>query len=88
METALKLANKENTEGLTCRLISLGKPGRQTRDDSNGFHKLLFDKKKKIKYHKRICISDFVCFEYKGRKYFPQHFLSFFPSMLVFSYCI
>lgn len=67
METAYKLANKENTEGLTSRLISLGKPGRQRKDDTDGFHKIWFDKKNKIRYHKLICISDFVCFEYKGR---------------------
>lgn len=85
METTLTLANKESTEGLTSRLISLGKPGRQTRDDRDGFHKLWFCKKNKIKHRKLICTSDFLCFEYKGRKFFPRNLLSFlFPFMLFF----
>lgn len=79
METALKLVNKENTGGLTSRLISMGKPGWQTREDRDGFHQLWLDKK--IKYYKIICISDFICFEYKDSKFFPQHVLSF-HSML------
>lgn len=88
METALKLANKENTEGLTSRLISLGKPGRQTRDDRVGFHKLWFGKKNKIKQHKLIYISDFLCFEYKGRKFFPQHILSLLFPFVLFSHIV
>lgn len=62
LETALKLANRENTEDLTSRLISLGKPGKQTRDDRDGFHKLQFDKKNKNKRNKLMCISDFCIY--------------------------
>lgn len=85
METAYKLANKENTEGLTSRLISLEKPGRKRRDDRDGFHKLWFGKKNKIRYHKLICISDFVCLNTKADNFFLNFFCLFsFPSMLFF----
>lgn len=40
LEMASRLAKWEDTEGFTSILISLGKPGRQTRDDKDGFHKL------------------------------------------------
>lgn len=62
LETAPKLANRENTEGWTSRLILLWKPGRQTRDDRDGFHKLQFDKKNKNKHNKLIRISDFCIY--------------------------
>lgn len=79
LETALKLANRENTEVLTSRLISLGKPGKQTGDDRDGFHKLQFDKKNKNKRNKLMCISDFLYIEYKGR--------DLFLNILVFFFC-
>lgn len=37
------LAKRENTEGLTSRENSLGKHGKQRRDDRDGVHKFQFN---------------------------------------------